>query len=202
MSESLVIREAQAIDLPQLATICALAFDRDPMIRWAFPDGSSRDLAYVFECIFEPYVAAQSLWCTDDRSAAAAWLRPEQAHALSDYEAQTLAAIAKRFPTAAARSRVLWDWTGQHIEESPGWFLDVLAVHPQFHGRGFGGALLSHGLELAANDGLPASLDTGIEANVAFYRARGFAVTAEADAPDGGPHVWFMSARTGPPNSN
>lgn len=200
MSESTVIRQAWATDLPSLATIGALAFDRDPMIRWAFPDGSTSDLAYVFECIFEPYVAAQSLLCTDDGSAVAAWLRPDQSPLLADYESETLAAIARRFPTAAARYRVLWDWTGQHIEESPGWFLDVLAVHPQFHGRGFGGALLSHGLALAANDGLPASLDTGIEANVAFYRARGFSVTAEADAPDGGPHVWFMSAHADPSN--
>jgi hypothetical protein len=30
--------------------------------------------------------------------------------------------------------------------------------------------------------------------NVGFYERRGFAIERAEDAPDGGPHIWFMRA--------
>jgi GNAT superfamily N-acetyltransferase len=74
----------------------------------------------------------------------------------------------------------------------PHWLLDQLAVEPAAHGRGIGGALIRHAIAAADADGLPLVLETGREVNLALYRHHGFDVFDEGDAPDGGPHVWFL----------
>jgi hypothetical protein len=52
--------------------------------------------------------------------------------------------------------------------------------------------LIASGLTQAATAGVPAFLSTGTRRNVDIYRRSGFRVVDEADAPGGGPHVWFM----------
>jgi hypothetical protein len=52
--------------------------------------------------------------------------------------------------------------------------------------------LIEAGLTRARADGTSAFLSTGTQANVAIYGRCGFRVYDEADAPDGGPRVWFM----------
>lgn len=59
-------------------------------------------------------------------------------------------------------------------------------------GRGIGRALIEAGLAQARRDGIGAFLSTGTAANVAIYGRCGFRVIDEADAPDGGPRIWFM----------
>jgi hypothetical protein len=46
--------------------------------------------------------------------------------------------------------------------------------------------------------GVPAFLSTGTPRNVKIYGRSGFRVMDEADAPGGGPHIWFM--RRDPPD--
>ena len=70
--------------------------------------------------------------------------------------------------------------------------LDIVAVDPACQGRGTGTALIRHGLALADRDGVPAFLETGKPRNVPYYERLGFRVAEEGDAPDGGPHMWFM----------
>ena len=63
---------------------------------------------------------------------------------------------------------------------------------PDHQGGGIGSALVKLGLARAAEDGIPAYLEAGNPRNVPLYERLGFKVIAEADAPDGGPHIWFM----------
>jgi predicted N-acetyltransferase YhbS len=58
--------------------------------------------------------------------------------------------------------------------------------------RWLGAALIGAGLSQAAAAGVPAFLSTGTRRNVDIYRRSGFRVVEEADAPGGGPHIWFM----------
>jgi predicted N-acetyltransferase YhbS len=78
------------------------------------------------------------------------------------------------------------------------WLLDSIAVEPASQGRGLGSALIAAGLTQAAAAGVPAFLSTGTRRNVDVYGRSGFRVVDEADAPGGGPHIWFM--RRDPPN--
>jgi hypothetical protein len=74
------------------------------------------------------------------------------------------------------------------------------ATHSNLFGRGHVGLcfrrrLIEHGLSMARRDKLPAFLETGNVRNVAYYQTFGFRVHQVADAPGGGPRIWFMSLR-------
>jgi GNAT superfamily N-acetyltransferase len=90
------------------------------------------------------------------------------------------------------RYEAFWDWVAAHEPSEPLWQLDSIGVAPGLQGRGIGRALIEAGLARARADGVGAFLSTGTRGNVAIYGRCGFSVYAEADAPDGGPHVWFM----------
>jgi predicted N-acetyltransferase YhbS len=72
------------------------------------------------------------------------------------------------------------------------WLLDAIAVEPGSQGRGIGGKLISAGLARAAEDRAGAFLSTGTPRNVSIYERAGFEVVKRANAPGGGPEIWFM----------
>ena len=91
-----------------------------------------------------------------------------------------------------ARYEALWDWVWEHMPKEPHWLLDHVGVDPDHQGRGIGAALIRLGIESSKRDGVPAFLETSRPGNVPLYEHLGFRVDAAADAPHGGPHVWFM----------
>ena len=52
--------------------------------------------------------------------------------------------------------------------------------------------MIEHGLAFARRDRVPAFLETGRPGNVPYYERRGFRTYLDEDAPNGGPHIWFM----------
>ncbi len=84
------------------------------------------------------------------------------------------------------------DWVYSHGPEGELWQLDSIAVEPRSQGRGLGRALIDAGLERARAESVGAFLSTGTPRNVDIYESCGFRVVEDADAPDGGPHIWFM----------
>jgi len=59
-------------------------------------------------------------------------------------------------------------------------------------GRGVGSALIDFGLSRARAGAASVFLETGTARNVPLYERMGFRVVEDTDAPDGGPHMWFM----------
>jgi len=195
-------RPARPEELAALARVFGAAFAADPMIRWPMPDGTAADDVALFTAILTPYVAADALWTVADHAVAAspadlagaAWLPPAVTARLAEMERVTRAQIYPLTPDGGARYDALWDWLGEHAPRQPHWFLDAIAVAPAAQGRGLGRTLVRHGLALARADGLPAYLETGRQANVAYYAALGFSLYDARPAPGGGPMVWFMTA--------
>jgi GNAT superfamily N-acetyltransferase len=91
-----------------------------------------------------------------------------------------------------ARYLAMWDWVFAHHPGEPFWMLDQLAVTEPARGRGIGTALVRHGQDLAHRDDAVAVLETAVPRNVGYYERLGFRVTADEDAPGGGPHIWFL----------
>src|SRR5262249_31142102 len=90
------------------------------------------------------------------------------------------------------RYEAFWDWVAAHEPQEAMWQLDSIAVTPALQGRGIGRTLIDAGLAAARADGTGAFLSTGPHANVEKHGRLGCRVYDEADAPGGGPHVWFM----------
>ena len=69
------------------------------------------------------------------------------------------------------------------LPDEPYWYLGVLGTHPDWTGRRWGHAVMAAGLRRAAEEGLPAILETSTAGNVAMYRRAGWDVIAEITDP-------------------
>ena len=74
------------------------------------------------------------------------------------------------------------------------WYLRLLAVSPEFQGKGVGSALLSEGLGRAEREKKNVYLETFREKNVAYYEKHGFKLLKRESGP-GGPPFFRMIRR-------
>lgn len=192
--EPVEVRRVDPVEVPALAGVLARAFAGDPMMTWPLISGDdlpARTRA-CFEITDTAFAGEGWMWSAADGLGAMTLLPPgsgAREQALADATAPALNALA---PDGGARYDAFWAWIWSRMPREPHWLLDQLAVEPAAQGRGIAGALIRHAIAAAAADGLPLVLETAREANLGLYGHHGFAVVDEADAPDGGPHIWFL----------
>jgi GNAT superfamily N-acetyltransferase len=176
-----------------LAPVFGRAFVHEPMMRW--PLGSDGDLAERFTQCFAYFLEAALplglVWEAGAAEGAAVWIPPEQSEAWESHpwNQPRILALAD---DGGRRYDAFWNWVATHETAEPSWQLDSIAVQAELQRRGIGRALIEAGVARARLDGARAFLSTGTAANVGIYCRCGFRVYDEADAPDGGPHIWFM----------
>jgi ribosomal protein S18 acetylase RimI-like enzyme len=115
--------------------------------------------------------------------------RPEDLATVVDTAARSLDAEA--IGDNAEHWAAFWGWVGEHEPPEPLLYLSHIGVVPERQGQGLGTALMLDGLT-AQGQGVPAWLETSRADNVAYYERFGFRTVEDADAPDRGPHIWFM----------
>jgi ribosomal protein S18 acetylase RimI-like enzyme len=180
-----------------LADVYARTFLDEPLVVW--PAGSSEleplEIARgVWEAAGPIYAERGWVWEVPPALGVAAWVPPGDGAAYLEVDREVRAAIGALTDDGGARYVALWDWLDTQLPEEPHWYLDHVGVAPEHQGRGIGGALIRVGLDAGAHDGVPAFLETARPQNLALYEHLGFRVVHEADAPGGGPHVWFLRA--------
>jgi GNAT superfamily N-acetyltransferase len=182
--------------VPELAALLGRAFADDTIVTWPFPALSDVDRATrLFEILETEFVRAEMVWEAPPVRGVAMWVPPDGMDRYLEAEEATRDPIVGALTDdGGARYQVFWDWIESNLPEEPQWFLDHIAVAESERGRGVGSALIRFGLEQAARDGVPATLETSRPGNVPIYEHLGFRTYLEADAPDGGPHLWFMRA--------
>jgi GNAT superfamily N-acetyltransferase len=192
VEESVEIVQATPERLPALASVLGRAFVVEPMMRW--PLGESDDhearLVRAFEMFMEDPIRLGLVW---EAGAAMGALISIPAGQMDAVDAGNLAMrnVYER-DDGARRFDSFWEWVGSRHPDEPLALLDSVAVEPAAQGRGIGSALLRFGLEQARVAGHGAWIETGNPRNVPLYQRHGFRVVDDADAPGGGPHVWFM----------
>lgn len=72
------------------------------------------------------------------------------------------------------------------------WYLSLLAVAPEFQGRGYAGRLIREMLPRIDEESLPCYLETVSEQNVPIYQHFGFKVIDEFIIPETTVKVWAM----------
>jgi GNAT superfamily N-acetyltransferase len=72
------------------------------------------------------------------------------------------------------------------------WHLEMLAVDPDYQGKGFSSRLLRPILARADREGVPCYLDTQLAKNVDIYKHFGFRVAEEGIIPEANVHSWAM----------
>jgi GNAT superfamily N-acetyltransferase len=190
----MAVRPVREQDFEPLAGALTRAFDDDPVTRWVYADGprrltwSGRFFAWQLRRLAPQDVS----WTTaDGRGGAALWALPgrwrESGRETLSLVRQTLPGVLPRLPRVL---RGLGQVEVRHPDERH-LYLAVLGVEPDRQGQGVGSQLIRPGLDLCDREGLPAYLETGKEANLAFYGRHGFHVLDEIRLPKG-PPVWFL----------
>ncbi len=190
----MAVRPPRDEDVEGLAVVLARAFHDDPVTRWVYrsdrrrPHWSARFFAWQVRRLMRQEVS----WTTDDGAGGAAlWALPgrwrEDARDTVELLRLTLPGVLPRLPRVL---RGLGQVEMRHPHEQH-LYLAVLGVDPTLQGQGVGSQLIRPGLDLCDRERLPAYLETGKEANLAFYGRHGFDVLDRLDLPKG-PPVWFL----------
>lgn len=189
------VRRATVEEVPALAALLAGAFVDDAIMRWTAPVDGREEVVRAFFAGFDARTAANGwLWTADDGRGVALWVPPGTGTEFDELTFDLGDEVRRLLGEASGRYDSFWEWAEGKRPAERHWYLDHIAVEPGARGAGVGTALVEHGLALARADGAPAFLCTSRPANVGYYERRGFAVAEAADAPGGGPHVWFMRA--------
>ena len=188
------VRLAAPAEVPLLAGVLARAFAADPMVRWPMTTGDDLParIRTMFEIVDTAYAGEGWLHVAGEELGVMSLLPPGSRQREQEIADAVAPAIAALTPDGGERYERFWAWIGSLLPPEPHWLLDQVAVEPAAQGRGIGGAMLRVAIERAERDGLPLVLETGVSANVPLYARFGFSVIREADAPDGGPRIWFM----------
>jgi ribosomal protein S18 acetylase RimI-like enzyme len=175
-----------------IATITT-AFTNDPVLRWIFR-AANHYLTYwpKFVKVFAGGAFAQgTVDSVDECAGVAMWLPPGIA---SDEEA--MGAVTADAVPAAEQAAVFafFDQMGEFHPHEPHWYLPLIGVDLTKQGRGYGSALVRHGVARCDRDRLPAYLEATSPLNKALYERHGFEAFGVIQA-DGGPPMWPMLRR-------
>ncbi|BBH67339.1 hypothetical protein ACTI_40240 [Actinoplanes sp. OR16] len=151
------------------------AFPADPVLRHLFPDDATypAHAAAFFGHLFDKRVHRNSIWIAGEGRSVAVWEPPGTSNAVD---------IALP-PAEAERMRAYDQAVHAAMPDEPYWYLGVLGTHPDWTGRRWGHAVMAEGLRRAAEEGLPAILETSTPGNVSMYRQAGWDVIAEISDP-------------------
>jgi GNAT superfamily N-acetyltransferase len=168
------------------------AFVSEPMLRWPLGGGEdlTERLTLCFTYVLEKLIPRGIVWEANDTKGGVIWVPPdEEERSGAAWSQPRLKALAD---DGGGRYTAFWDWVYARYPDQPLWDLDSIAVEHADRGGGLGSALIAVGLERARAAGTGAFLATGSAENVPLYMRAGFRLVEDADAPDGGPHIWFM----------
>lgn len=162
-------------------------FVDDPVLRYLFPDQATypRYAAAFFGYLFDKRVSRQTIWTIGRGASVAIWEPPA-----SGDGSPVAGSLAAALPAdAMARVDAYDDAVHAAMPAEPFWYLGVLGTHPSSTGRRWGHAVMRAGLRRAAEDGLPATLETSNPGNVEMYRRAGWEIVRTVPEPL---PIWVM----------
>lgn len=181
-------------DRAAVAAMLGRAFADDPAFSWIYPDPAdrARRLPRLFGLFLDADNGGGMALRSSGGEAASLWQAPGTRAAPGRFELLRRAwPLWRALGTKARRAFAVGEAIDAHKPDQPFWYLHVLGCDPAAQGRGLGGAMVRAGLSRAAGR-LPCYLETATEANLGFYAALGFGVTADWRVPGGGPRFWSM----------
>lgn len=168
------------------AATLAEAFWDDPAMGIVAPDERKRGRVgpWFWGMIVEYGLRWGEVWADDEAFAVAVWFPPGVTWTTLRGLRAGMAELPFRLGLRPARQYLAWTSVFaqlHHVVEGPHWYLVAIGTRPARQGRGLGSALVEVGTARADAAALPCYLETATEANVAFYRKRGFEVTGQVE---------------------
>lgn len=182
----------------RIAAIWADAFERDPFMRWVFPDGATRlsALARWWGFTLDHLPPGSELHGTRADGCAAYWQPPQgQRNSSAGSEGVDRGESEGHRAFAVLMTELLGDLAPSRMEAlgqmhqarlaEPHWYLAVLGTLSEQQSRGLGSRVLAPMLHRCDRIGALAYLESSNPANVGFYRRRGFEPHDEFTLGDG-----------------
>ena len=188
-------RIATTDDVAAVTETITVAFHRDPVWSWAFPDDARRPAQYtaLWGHLIGSATRYQWVRMTEGCEAAAVWIPPGGTELSPEAEAQLEPLLEELLGSRAEVVMELMErFDEAHSVETPHYYLSLLGTHDDHRGKGIGMALLAENLALIDAEGMPAYLESTNPANDERYRRVGFERFGSFSAPDGGPAVTTM----------
>jgi len=188
-------RIATTDDVAAVTETITVAFHRDPVWSWAFPDDERRPAQYtaVWGQMIRSAMRYRWVRVTDCCEAAAIWIPPGGSELPPEDEAAFMELIEEQLgPRAETVKELLERFDQAQPKQTPHYYLSLLGTHDHHRGKGIGMALLAENLALIDAEGMPAYLESTNPANNQRYGRVGFEPFGEFSAPDGGPRVTTM----------
>jgi ribosomal protein S18 acetylase RimI-like enzyme len=157
---------------------------KDPVLR-------AKRLAGAFHLFLRDEHRRGAVYGTGGIEAVTLWRGPGQAHDSKWDRLRLIVPFIQQLRGSIFRGLEVSDLIERYLPNEPCWYLHYAGCHPDFQGKGFGGAAIRAGLERVDYEGLPAYLETADESNVSLYRRFGFEVVHEWQIPEG-PQFWGM----------
>jgi len=197
MSEG-IVRMTDA-DVERVVPALVRSFDGDPLFGWIEPRPEPRAAfveAFMRALAWRSHLFAEAFTTAPEPLGASLWKGPDLGRLSPQQLARCGLDRVDDVLDAAARERfAAVDVVEDVLEEKvplPRWYLGVLGVDPTHQARGWGARLMKPILDRADAAGLPVSLETMREGNIAYYRRHGFEVAARFEVAAGAPACWVM----------
>jgi GNAT superfamily N-acetyltransferase len=180
------VKTAGAADEAVVVSVITLAFGVDPAARWTWPD--PKNYLQCFPLFVRAFggraFAHGGALCADDGAGAALWLppgvRPDE-EAIDQLMERTVPAHLRKEGDAVFEQML------RLRPQEPHWFLPLIGIDPAHQGRGYGSALLKHGLAACDRDGAAAYLDSTSPRNIPLYQRHGFELLGTVQAASSPP---------------
>jgi len=187
------VRQAQASEMDVVVGIMVEAFHDEPAFAFILPDEKVRSQALrkAFEIIVPEDQRAGRVFLTEDGEAAALWRKPGHMRESRWDALRTALPYLYAFGAAIGRASQVARLIKANLPTQDCWYLHYVGCRLPHRGKGYGGAVIRAGLELADAQGCSAYLETCDARNLPIYRALGFDVVGSWQTP-GGPAFWRM----------
>jgi ribosomal protein S18 acetylase RimI-like enzyme len=171
----------------EAALTLAEAFASDPLLEILAPDPARRvKLGVPMMGMLLAYgMRYGRVWSNDDASAVAIWLHPESGPMRMHRMLRAgmwrapfmlgLQGMGRMAKAMSATERLHKQVEGSH------WYLMTVGTRMARQGQGLGSTLVEMGTSRADAARVPCYLETGTDANIAFYQKRGFEIVGQAD---------------------
>lgn len=177
--------------LGDAAGVLARALFDDPYSEHFFPDERRREagLRSVERAVLAdawPFHEVHGVFDGDALVGVTAWLPPgahRQGFGRQLRQLPRLLSVGIRFPGAVGDAIRVADAERRSHVDVPHWWLVVVGVDPEHHGRGAGGAMVEAFVERMERDREPGYLRTTNPENLGFYERFGFEVIDELRVP-------------------
>jgi len=169
------------------------AFTDDPVERWLYPE--LPDYLTHFPRFLEAFGGRafdeQTVWRLGEHSAVALWLPPG---AEPDGDAIISVLTETVSPDKHDDTFAVIEQIDAAHPTYPHWYLPWFGVDSVLQGRGLGGELMEHCLEIVDASHVPAYLETPNPRTLTFYDRHGFEVTGAAQAGKCPPITFMVRA--------